>query len=79
VVAIFFRKKRGNNMIYSDTDSATRRAYIKQILNSMYGVQCGKRDYISVIVDEKPTVIFKRNIIAVTKDGSFTDILCTND
>jgi hypothetical protein len=45
----------------------------------MYGAQCGKRDYISVIVDEKPTVIFKRNIIAVTKDGSFTDILCTND
>jgi hypothetical protein len=78
VVAIFFRK-RGNNMIYSDTDSATRGAYTKQILNSMYGVQCGKRDYISVIADDKPMVIFKRNIIAVSKSEHYTQIICVND
>lgn len=37
------------------------------------------REYISVLVDNKPTVIFKRNIIAVTKEGSHTDIICVDD
>ena len=68
--------------LYVDTDSATKDAYIKQVLNSFYGLSRGKymnREYISVIVDNKPTVIFKRNIIAVTKDGAHTEIICVND
>lgn len=77
--------------LYEGTDSAVYEAYhsnkahaTKLFLNSMYGTlgqgeNYMNREYISVIVDEKPTVIFKRNIIAVTKDNSFTDILCVND
>ena len=66
---------------YVDTDSATQIAYTKQVLNSIYGkeVYYMNREYISVIVDNKPTVIFKRNIVAVTKDGGITDILCVYD
>lgn len=72
--------------LYQDTDStyvmhdaiATR-----QYLNSLYGikgvVKIMNRDYISVIVDDKPTVIFKRNIIAVTKNGVYTEILCVGE
>ena len=55
---------------YVDTDSVTQKAYTKQVLNSIYGTEGVKhmnREYISVIVDNKPTVIFKRNIVAVTK------------
>lgn len=37
------------------------------------------KEYISVIVDGKPTVIFKRNIIAVTKSDKFTEIICVGD
>ena len=37
------------------------------------------REYISVIVDGRPTVIFKRNIIAVTKENSYTSIMCIGD
>lgn len=51
----------------------------KQCLNTLYGIKGVKtmnREYISVIVDENPTVIFKRNIIAVSKEGSFTSIKC---
>lgn len=65
--------------LYADTDSAT-----KQALNLIYGsaVQGEKsmnREYISVIVDDKPTVIFKRNIIAVSKSGAHTEITCVSD
>lgn len=70
--------------LYMDTDSATQKAYAKQVLNSMYGTLVQgeeniQRDYISVIVDDKPTVIFKRNIIAVSKEGAHTSILCVSD
>lgn len=72
---------------YFDTDSV--REYCKndvlatkQMLNSIYGTEGVKhmnREYISVIVDNKPTVIFKRNIIAVSKIGEYTEIVCTCD
>ena len=67
--------------LYADTDSATKDAYTKQVLNSIYGkkVKYMNREYITVIVDNKPTVIFKRNIVAVTKDVGFTGILCVYD
>lgn len=59
--------------LYADTDS------VKQVFNSVYGTQVRlNRDYISVIVDDNPTVIFKRNIIAVSKDNSYTSIKCAN-
>lgn len=70
--------------LYVDTDSATQEAYTKQVLNSIYGT-LGKgatymnREYISVIVDDQPTVIFKRNIVAVTKKGAHTEITCVGD
>lgn len=73
------------NPLYEDTDSA----YImndaiatKQYLNSLYGTKgviFMNREYISVIVDKNPTVIFKRNIIAVSKNGSSTMITCVGD
>ena len=61
--------------LYTDTDSA------KQVLNSVYGAEVRRiyREYISVIVDDKPTIIFKRNIVAVTKNGAFTEITCVGD
>lgn len=66
--------------LYTDTDSATKDAYTKQVLNSLYGTHvCMNREYISVIVDDKPTVIFKRNIIAVSKENSHTEIICVSD
>lgn len=68
--------------LYVDTDSATKDAYVKQVLNSIYGISGGKhmnREYISVIVDGMPTVIFKRNIIAVTKNAEHTEITCVSD
>jgi hypothetical protein len=67
---------------YVDTDSATKTAYTKQILNSCYGVLGEKhmnREYISVIVDGNPAVIFKRDIIAVSKDTGHTEITCASD
>ncbi len=75
----------GYKPLYEDTDSA----YImndaiatKQYLNSLYGtkgVKIMNRDYISVIVEENPTIIFKRNIIAVTKRNFNTEITCVGD
>ena len=66
--------------IYADTDSATQEAYKKQVLNSVYGTHARmNREYISVIIDDKPTVIFKRNIIAVSKSGAHTEITCVSD
>ena len=38
-----------------------------------------KNEYISVIVDGRPTVIFKRNIIAVTNEKNYTSIMCIGD
>jgi hypothetical protein len=43
------------------------------------GVIFMNREYISVIIDDKPTVIFKRNIIAVSKSGAHTEITCVSD
>lgn len=84
-----FYNRKGDKMsnykpLYADTDSATQKAYIKQVLNSAYGTlvqgeETMQREYISVIVDDKPTVIFKRNIIAVTKNGACSEIICVND
>ena len=66
-----------NPLVYADTDSETKDAYTKQILNSVYGTNAYmNREYISVIVDGSPTVIFKRNIIAVTKAPDYTEIIC---
>lgn len=77
--------------LYEDTDSAICEAYhskncqaAKLYLNSLYGklVQGENymnREYISVIVEKEPTVIFKRNIIAVSKNGSSTMITCIGD
>lgn len=70
--------------LYQDTDSTyvmNDAIATKQYLNSLYGkgvIKIMDRDYISVIVDDNPTVIFKRNIIAVSKENSFTSIKCTN-
>lgn len=69
---------------YVDTDSATKDAYAKQVLSSLYGTvsqgeKCMNRDYISVIADGKPTVMFKRNIVAVYKNGDYTRIICIGD
>lgn len=67
--------------LYADTDSATKDAYTRQILNSLYGMKGinMNREYISVIVDDQPTVIFKRNIIAVSKTNCHTQIICISD
>jgi len=72
--------------LYQDTDSAyvmNDAIATKQYLNSLYGikgvVKIMAREYISVIVDDNPTVIFKRNIIAVSKNGSRTAIMCVSD
>lgn len=71
------------NSIYHDTDSVNDDYNMKQQLNSIYGKHAQEnymnREYISVIVDDKPTVIFKRNIIAVTKNISKTEITCVSD
>lgn len=75
--------------LYADTDSVEEYCKndvlaTKQMLNSIYGT-LGKgetymnREYISVIVEDKPTVIFKRNIIAVTKVKMNTEITCIGD
>ena len=70
------------NPIYHDTDSVNDDYNMKQQLNSIYGKHVQEnymnREYISVIVHDKPTVIFKRNIIAVAKTGSQTEIMCSN-
>lgn len=64
---------------YVNNDTLTTKA----LLNSIYGKHVEEkymnREYISVIVDDKPTVIFKRNIIAVTKNISKTEITCVSD
>lgn len=76
--------------LYEDTDTdGTALRYCqnnvlvtKQVLNSLYGtkgVNYMNREYISVIVEEHPTVIFNRNIIAVSKNGSNTMITCVGD
>lgn len=76
--------------LYEDTDSdGTALRYCqndvlvtKQVLNSLYGtkgVNYMNREYISVINDEQPTVIFKRNIIAVSKEIKHTKIICVSD
>ena len=47
--------------IYNDTDSC------KQALNAVYGCHAKKiRNYICVIADDTPTVIFKDKIVIVT-------------
>lgn len=37
------------------------------------------REYIVVIVNNRPTVIFKRNIVAVSRNDTSTEIICVND
>lgn len=73
--------------LYTDTDSINEYCKngvlaTKQMLNTIYGtrgVKIMNRDYISVIVEDHPTVIFKRNIIAVSKNGNNTMITCVGD
>lgn len=68
-------------MSYHDSDSvAIDSNTAKQYLNSLYGTQVRmNKQYISVIVDGNPTVIFKRNIIAVAKGKGMTYITCIGD
>lgn len=70
--------------LYCDTDSIKQ--YIahdkKALLNAWYGIGGNinmDRNYIVVNVDDKPTIIFKNNIIAITKNGNHTEITCVGD
>lgn len=77
--------------LYEDTDSAVLRycendvMATKQMLNSLYGLKLKgekmNREYIVVIVNDNPVVIFKSSIVAVTKnneDDNRTQIMCNN-
>lgn len=69
---------------YYDTDSIIKQYTENDVkaLNAWYGMGVNKvmdRNYIIVRVDKKPTIIFKNNIIAITKDGIHTDITCVGD
>lgn len=60
--------------IYNDTDSC------KQALNDVYGCHAKKiRNYICVIADDVPTVIFKDKIVAVQRNGERAVITCIGD
>lgn len=60
---------------YADTDSIT-----KQAINAAYGLGVAKsRNYICVIVDDSPTIIFKDKIVSVSKSGEYADIRCVGD
>lgn len=60
--------------IYADTDSC------KQVLNAAYGMDVTKsRNYICVIVENSPTIIFKDKIVAISKSGEHADIQCVGD
>lgn len=60
-------------MVYHDTDSVVIDSSLHGTMHNM------NREYISVIVDGQPTVIFKRNIIAVAKGKGATHITCVGD
>ena len=66
-----------DNMIYADTDSIKA---MKNKLNSIYGkvVMNMNKDYICVIVDKSPVVIFKDKIVAIEKRGEKASIVCTD-
>lgn len=69
---------------YNDTVSIKTYEVIdkKALLNAWYGTEVNimtKRDFIVVNVDDKPTMIFKNNIIAVTKNGNRAEIVCVGD
>ena len=65
--------------VYEDTDSC--KYANKQTLNSIYGYHATNkiRNYICVIVDDIPTVIFKDKIVAVQRCGAKTLITCVGD
>ena len=70
--------------LYYDTDSIKQytKHDIKELLNAWYGAEVNikmNRDFIVVNVDDKPTIIFKNNIIAVTKNGNRAEITCVGD
>ena len=59
---------------YADTDSC------KQVLNAAYGWGVAKsRNYICVIVDDKPTIIFKDKIVSVQRDDERSIITCLGE
>lgn len=71
---------------YTDTDSVFKSyakvdvMQTKQALNQLYGWEnTMKRDYITVRVESKPTLIFKRNIISIAKLGNRTEIICVGN
>lgn len=69
--------------VYEDTDSVTPFQYPRNDINvikqALLGEKHMNREYISVIVNDQPTVIFKRNIVAVTKRDVYTVINCVGD
>lgn len=68
--------------LYADTDSATKDAYTKQVLNAQYGTMAFNticKKYITVFVDNAPMVIFVDKIISVAKQGARAEITCVND
>lgn len=67
--------------LYADTDSATKDAYTKQVLNSVYGTMNNTiyKKYITVSAGKAPMVIFTDKIISVSKQGEKAVILCVDD
>ena len=63
-------------MEYHDTDSMA----MKCKLNSLYGASImNKREYICVMVDKEPTIIFKDKIVSISKrGGEYATIICVN-
>lgn len=73
--------------IYNTTDGKVyevtldKTNLMKCYLNSLYGkaVTNMNRDYICVMVDKSPTVIFKDKIVAIEKRGEKANIHCVFD
>lgn len=75
-----------NFRAYTDTDSVFKSYALpdimatKQALNQLYGWEkTMKKDYITVRVENKPTLIFKRNIVSIAKLGNRTEIICVGN
>lgn len=64
-----------------------RKNFMKLFLNSAYGAMVTNykendnmtKDYIFVHVDKEPTIIFKKQIVAISKSGDKAYIQCTNN
>ncbi len=93
--AIFYDLKKFNQPIDNlkiVRPTAEEKLQMKLYLNSLYGkmASCiqwtdGKennkmnRDYIFVHVDKEPTIIFKKQIVSISKSGEKAYIQCTNN